>query len=94
MKNLYVKTVVVKLLNLATLHVTIVLNAYVQNMLISFHGDREETCHGILRPMQVELSNKKGYVIVYKCDRCGAIRRNKSAEDDNNDLLIKLTVAK
>lgn len=88
------KIVVVKLINLATLHVTIVPNAYVQNTLISSHGDREETCHGILRPIQVELSNKKGYIIVYKCDRCGAIRRNKSAEDDNNDLLIKLTVAK
>lgn len=88
------KTVVVKLINLDTLHVTIVPNVCAQNMLTNFLGDREETCHGILRPVQVELNNKKGYVIIYKCDRCGAIRRNKSAEDDNNDLLIKLTVAK
>ena len=88
------RTVVVKLVNLATLHETIAQNVYALSMLTNYHGDREETCHGILRPIQVELSNKKGYVIVYKCDRCGATRRNKSAEDDNNDLLIKLTVAK
>ncbi len=55
-------------------------------------GDREETCHGILRPIQALLDNKKGYIIVYKCDKCGEIRRNKSADDDDTDLLIKLTV--
>ena len=55
-------------------------------------GDRMESCHGILKPVQVELDSKKGYVIVYKCSKCGAIRRNKAAEDDDKDLLIKLTV--
>ena len=55
-------------------------------------GDRMESCHGILKPVQVELDSKKGYVIVYKCSKCGAIRKNKAAEDDNKDLLIKLTV--
>lgn len=55
-------------------------------------GDREEECKGKLKPMQVELDSKKGYVIIYKCEKCGAIRKNKSAEDDNKDLLIKLTV--
>lgn len=55
-------------------------------------GDRKETCHGILRPISVELDNKKGYVIIYKCDKCGSIRKNKAAIDDNMDLIIKLTV--
>ena len=55
-------------------------------------GDRKEECHGILRPIKVELNSKKGYVIIYKCEKCGKIRKNKSAEDDNMDLLIKLTV--
>lgn len=54
-------------------------------------GDRAEECHGILRPIQVLPDSKKGFIIVYKCDKCGAIRRNKVAEDDNKDLLIKLT---
>ena len=54
-------------------------------------GDREETCHGLLEPTKVELNSKKGYVIVYRCQKCGMIRKNKAAEDDNKELLIKLT---
>ena len=54
-------------------------------------GDRNETCHGLLRPISVELDSKKGYVIIYKCDKCGSIRKNKAAKDDNMDLIIKLT---
>lgn len=55
-------------------------------------GDREEDCKGLLKPVQVELDSKKGYVIIYKCEKCGAIRKNKAAIDDDKDLLIKLTV--
>ena len=54
-------------------------------------GDRSETCHGILEPEGIEINNKKGYVIVFKCKKCGAIRKNKAAEDDNMDLIIKLS---
>ena len=55
-------------------------------------GDREATCHGLLEPIGVELSSKKGYVIIYKCNKCGQIKKNKAADDDNMDLIIKLTV--
>jgi hypothetical protein len=55
-------------------------------------GDRNEDCHGLLEPIGVEISNKKGYVIIHKCRKCGEIRKNKAAEDDNIDLIIKLTV--
>lgn len=54
-------------------------------------GDRAEKCHGILEPIGVEISSKKGYVIVFKCKKCGAIRKNKAAKDDNMDLIIKLS---
>lgn len=55
-------------------------------------GDRQESCHGLLEPIGVELSSKKGYIIISKCKKCGAIRKNKVAEDDNMDLIIKLSV--
>ena len=55
-------------------------------------GDINEDCHGLLEPIGVEISNKKGYVIIHKCRKCGEIRKNKAAEDDNIDLIIKLTV--
>ena len=54
-------------------------------------GDRSETCHGTLEPIGIEISNKKGYVIVFKCKKCGAIRKNKAAADDNMNLIIKLS---
>ena len=54
-------------------------------------GDREENCHGDLEPIGLEISNKKGYVIIFKCKKCGAIRKNKAAEDDDMSLIIELS---
>ena len=54
-------------------------------------GDRAENCHGDLEPIGLEINNKKGYVIIHKCKKCGAIRKNKAAEDDNMDLIIQLS---
>ncbi len=54
-------------------------------------GDREESCHGLLEPIGLEISGKKGYIIIFKCKKCGAIRKNKVAEDDNMDLIISLS---
>lgn len=54
-------------------------------------GDREETCHGDLEPIGLELSSKKGYVIIFRCKKCGEIRKNKAAKDDNIDLIIELS---
>ena len=55
-------------------------------------GDRQEECHGQLVPIGIEINPKKGYVIIYKCSKCGKIRKNKAAKDDNFDLIIKLSV--
>ena len=54
-------------------------------------GDRLEECHGDLIPVSVELNSKKGYVIIYRCKKCGKTRKNKAAEDDNMDFIIKLS---
>lgn len=54
-------------------------------------GDRQEKCHGNLKPIGLEIDGKKGYVIIFKCEKCGMIRKNKAAKDDNNDMLIKLS---
>ena len=55
-------------------------------------GDRESECRGLLKPVQVLPDSKKGYIIIYKCTKCGQERRCKAATDDDLDLLIKLTV--
>jgi len=54
-------------------------------------GDRQESCHGDLEPIGLEIDSKKGYVIVFKCKKCGMIRKNKAAKDDNMDLIIELS---
>ena len=43
------------------------------------------------QPVSMEIDGKKGYVIVFRCKKCGAIRRNKAAKDDNMDFLIDLS---
>lgn len=53
-------------------------------------GDREEECHGDMEPIGLEIG-KKGYVIVFKCKKCGMIRKNIAAKDDNMDLIIELS---
>ena len=53
-------------------------------------GDREEECNGMLKPIDIEINSKKGYVIVFKCIKCGAIRKNKVAEDDNKEEIYKI----
>ena len=53
-------------------------------------GDREEECHGLLEPIDIEINPKKGYVIVFKCIKCGAIGKNKVAEDDDMELVYKI----
>ena len=53
-------------------------------------GDRAEECHGILEPIDIEINSKKGYVIIYKCKKCGAIRKNKMANDDNMEVVYSI----
>ena len=53
-------------------------------------GDRANQCKGILEPIGLVTSGKKGYVIQYRCQSCGAVTNNRAAEDDNFEELLKL----
>lgn len=53
-------------------------------------GDRSCTCLGEMMPVSVEYNNKKGYVITYKCKKCGYIHKNKTATDDNFEEILKI----
>ena len=61
-------------------------------------GDRANDCLGIMDPIKVEISPKKGYVILHRCRKCGEIKRNRAANDaavqpDDMNYIIKLTAA-
>jgi len=63
-------------------------------------GDRASECKGLMEPVSAEPDAKKGYVIIHKCTKCGAIRRNRAAYGpkaqeagaaDDLKLIISLT---
>ncbi len=65
------------------------------NCLYSVHvdvtpGDRKNKCKGILVPINVIETSKKGKVIVYKCKKCGSIVKNISAKDDNLSKIYEI----
>ena len=54
-------------------------------------GDRLNTCMGLLKPIGIEKF-KDTYKVVYKCEKCGETHKNIMAKDDDNDLIIELSV--
>jgi DNA-directed RNA polymerase subunit RPC12/RpoP len=59
-------------------------------------GDRASDCGGVLEPVGVDYSGKKGWVIVSRCRLCGDVKRNKAALDDpvvpdDYDLVVRLS---
>lgn len=61
-----------------------------------FPGDRAATCGGLMRPIRSEPDNRRGFIITHRCEKCGAVSRNRAAiantdQPDDIDLLIRLT---
>ena len=58
-------------------------------------GDRANPCGGLLRPVGAEPHARKGFLIRYRCESCGAVLRNKAAltgeAPDDMEKLIALT---
>ena len=52
-------------------------------------GDRASLCGGLLVPVDIEKLSDN-YKIVYKCDKCGAIKKNKTANDDSFDEILNI----
>lgn len=51
--------------------------------------DRSSECHGIMRPINYEIRNWT-MKILFECEKCGKQHRNKRAEDDDIDALLKI----
>ena len=54
-------------------------------------GDRANPCGGLLVPVNSQPDSRKGFIINYKCKKCGRRLRCRAASDDDTELLIKLT---
>lgn len=44
-------------------------------------GDRASECKGLMKPIDLEYSSKKGYQIVHQCLKCKKIQKNRVAVD-------------
>lgn len=53
-------------------------------------GDRLEKCHGILKPISIEKGKKDTLKIIFKCQKCGIIRKNVMAKDDNFEKVLEI----
>lgn len=59
-------------------------------------GDRANPCGGLMLPFRAETDPKRGFVLLHRCTKCGAVSRNKTAHEaevqpDDMSLIIALT---
>ena len=55
-----------------------------------FPGDRTADCDGLMKPVNLEVKNGQ-YNITHRCLNCGKQSKNKAAENDSQEELIKLS---
>ena len=53
-------------------------------------GDRQNQCKGLLVPVNVVETSKKGKVILYRCSKCGSEIRNIVASDDDSEKIYEV----
>ncbi len=52
-------------------------------------GDRASDCGGLMKPVAVEI-RKGERVIIHKCMKCGHIKPNKCAPEDDFDMILQI----
>jgi len=57
-------------------------------------GDRESACKSLMTPVELDKTGKKGYIILHECLKCKKIVKNKAADDDDFNVIIKLATSK
>ncbi|GAP40373.1 RNHCP domain-containing protein [Flexilinea flocculi] len=52
-------------------------------------GDRSADCGGLMKPIRIEI-HKGEKIIYHQCLKCGYVKANKSAPDDDFDRIIEI----
>jgi hypothetical protein len=55
-------------------------------------GDRASNCGGIMDAVAITVRQDKEWAIIHRCQRCGILRENRIAGDDNEVALLSLAV--
>ncbi len=53
-------------------------------------GDRQAACRGLMEPMSVEYKSGE-YIMLHRCVSCGVEKRNRAAQNDGFDAMLKLS---
>jgi len=53
-------------------------------------GDRAATCGGIMKPIGID-KGRKGFVIIFHCQKCGHEGRNRASTKDDMNKIIELS---
>ena len=53
-------------------------------------GDRKASCPGAMEPIAVTVRGERRWMLIHRCTRCGRLRMNRAAGDDNVLLLMQL----
>ena len=50
-------------------------------------GDRAATCHGLMKPIRVDVERGEN-ILTHQCELCGYAKRNRLAEEDNREVML------
>lgn len=53
-------------------------------------GDRRSGCRGVMEPIGLWIKKDKECAVIHRCQKCGFIRTNRIAGDDNEVVLFTL----
>ena len=53
-------------------------------------GDRRSACQGAMEPVAIHIQPNGEWSLVHRCTRCGMVRLNRIAGDDNEWLLMSM----
>ncbi len=53
-------------------------------------GDRMSVCRGMMEPIGIWVKKDEEWSLIHRCVKCGFIRANRIAGDDNNEELMSL----
>jgi hypothetical protein len=54
--------------------------------------DRKSQCHGLMKPIGISTQNDGEWALIHRCIKCGLIRTNRIAGDDDEMMLLCLAL--
>ena len=55
-------------------------------------GDRRSRCRGQMEPVGVEVRRNGEWALIHRCRRCGVLKTNRIAGDDDEHQLLKMAL--